>query len=283
MGGRNYQLFDEGDGFFYDVLRFPEGSFEKFRVRSLVGLVPLYAIERLEEKWIEPFKEFTEAMVWFVRNNAHVVQNVCYPLNVAGSTTHVLAIVDPEQTRRLLDRVFDPNEFWSPYGLRSMSKVHESEPFHFGERTVSYEPAEARSKIKGGNSNWRGPIWFPTTFMMIEALRKLGTAYGPAFKVRVGGPEGEEQPLWDAAKAMSDRLISIFTRDADGRRPCHGRREKFQTDPHWRDLILFYEYFHGDTGEGLGASHQTGWTGLVASLIDEWRRPEKRARTPADA
>lgn len=273
MGGRNYQLFDEADGFFYDVLRFPDGSFEKFRVRSLVGLVPLYAIERLEEKWMAPFKEFTEGMIWFVRNKAHVVQNVCYPLHRDGDTTHVLAIVDSDQTRRLLDRIFDPLEFWSKYGLRSMSKVHHDEPFHFAERTVRYEPAEAEAKIKGGNSNWRGPIWFPTTFLMIEALRKLGTAHGPDFKVRVGGPLGEEKPLWDAAKEMSDRLISIFTRDADGRRPCHGRREKFQTDPHWRDLILFYEYFHGDTGEGLGASHQTGWTGLVASLIDEWRKP----------
>ena len=273
MGGRNYQLFDEADGFFYDVLRYPDGSFEKFRVRSLVGLVPLYAIERLEEKWIEPFKEFRESMIWFVRNKAHVVQNVCYPLNREGTTTHVLAIVDYDQTRRLLDRVFDPNEFLSPYGLRSMSKVHGRDPFRFGERTVSYEPAEAEAKIKGGNSNWRGPIWFPTTFLMIEALRKLGTAYGPTFKVRIGGENGEEKPLWDAAKEMSDRLVSIFTRGADGRRPCHGQRTKFQTDPHWRDLILFYEYFHGDTGEGLGASHQTGWTGLVASLIDEWRRP----------
>jgi len=279
MGGRNYQLFDEADGFFYDVLRFPDGSFEKFRVRSLVGLVPLYAIERLEEKWMAPFKEFTEGMIWFVKNKAHVVQNVCYPLSRDGGTTHVLAIVDSQQTRRLLDRIFDPLEFWSEYGLRSMSKVHHHEPFHFGERTVRYEPAEAEAKIKGGNSNWRGPIWFPTTFLMIEALRKLGTAHGPDFKVRVGGALGEEKPLWDAAKEMSDRLISIFTRNEAGRRPCHGRREKFQTDPHWRDLILFYEYFHGDTGEGLGASHQTGWTGLVASLIDEWRKAPP-TRTP---
>jgi len=280
MGGRNYQLFDEADGFFYDVLRFPDGTFEKFRVRSLVGLVPLYAIERLEEKWIEPFKEFKEGMIWFVRNKSHVVQNVCYPLNREGTTTHVLAIVDPDQTRRLLDRVFDPNEFWSPFGLRSMSKIHEREPFLFGTRSVTYEPAEALAKIKGGNSNWRGPIWFPTSFLMIESLRRLGTAYGPTFKIRIGGEGGEEKPLWDGAKEMADRMIRIFTRDENGRRPCHGSREKFQTDPFWRDLILFYEYFHGDTGEGLGASHQTGWTGLVASLIDEWRKPPEPGGPP---
>ena len=273
MGGRNYQLFDEADGFFYDVLRFPDGTFEKFRVRSLVGLVPLYAIERLEERWMEPFKEFREGMLWFVRNKAHVVQNVCYEVNRNGATTHVMAIVDPKQTRLLLDRVFDPDEFFSKHGLRSLSKVHERYPFRFGERTVAYEPAEARSKIKGGNSNWRGPVWFPTTFLMIEALRKLGTAYGPDFKIQVGGEGGVEKPLYDAAKDMADRMIALFVRAENGRRPCHGNREKFQTDPHWKDLILFYEYFHGDTGEGLGASHQTGWTGVVASLIDEWRKP----------
>jgi hypothetical protein len=273
MGGRNYQLFDEQDGFFYDVLRFPDGSFEKFRVRSLVGLVPLYAVERLEERWIAPFKEFSESMKWFVSNKAHVVQNVCYPIDHEGQTTHVLAIVDPEQTRRLLERVFDPSEFLSDYGLRSLSRIHAERPFRFGDRVVNYEPGEAVSKIKGGNSNWRGPIWFPTTFLMIEALRKLGTAYGPDFNVTVGGEGGKAIPLYDAAKDMADRMIALFTRDESGRRPCHARRAKFQTDPHWRDFVLFYEYFHGETGAGLGASHQAGWTALVASLIDEWRRP----------
>jgi hypothetical protein len=277
MGGRNYQLFDEADGFFYDVLRYPDGGFEKFRVRSLVGLVPLYAIERLEETWLEAFAEFRKDMAWFLDNKADVVQNVCYPLHHAGSTTHVLAIVDPEQMRRLLERVFDPQEFWSDFGLRSLSRVHGEHPFHFGDRSVRYEPAEAEAKIKGGNSNWRGPIWFPTTFLMIESLRKLGAAYGPTFMVRIGGAEGAAVPLLEAAEAMADRLIAIFRRDAAGRRPCHGRREKFQTDPHWRDLILFHEYFHGDSGEGLGASHQTGWTALVASLIDEWRRPPQQS------
>jgi hypothetical protein len=138
---------------------------------------------------------------------------------------------------------------------------------------VRYEPAESDSKIKGGNSNWRGPVWFPTSFLMIEALRKLGTAFGPALKVPANGPDGPMINLFQVAEDLGNRMIRIFTRDAEGRRPVNAGRRKFQDDPYWRDLILFHEYFNGDTGEGLGASHQTGWTGLVASLIDEWRRP----------
>jgi hypothetical protein len=178
--------------------------------------------------------------------------------------------------RGLLARLLDPREFLSPYGMRSLSKHHERHPFRFGDASVCYEPAEAVSKIKGGNSNWRGPVWFPTSFLMIESLRKLGTAYGPTLTVDAPGDEGSDampHTLWDVAQDLADRMIRIFTRDAHGRRPCYGNLRKFQEDPHWRDLILFHEYFHADTGEGLGAAHQTGWTGLVASLIDEWRRP----------
>jgi hypothetical protein len=274
MGGRGYQLWDEGDGFFYDVLRFPDGSFEKFRVRSLVGLIPLYAVERLEDRWIEPFTEFRANLYWFLRNKRHVVQDVCHPIHREGGRVHVCAIVDEDQMRALMRRLLDPQEFLSPHGIRSLSKAHEQQPFHFWDREVRYEPAEALSKIKGGNSNWRGPVWFPTSFLMIESLRKLGTAYGPHLTVSVPGDEaGQPVALWKVAEDLANRMIRIFTRDASGRRPVYGARRKFQEDPHWRDLILFHEYFHGDTGEGLGASHQTGWTGLVASLIDEWRRP----------
>jgi hypothetical protein len=161
----------------------------------------------------------------------------------------------------------------SPFGLRSLSRCHADQPFRFGEKVVAYEPGEAESKIKGGNSNWRGPVWFPTTFLLIESLRKLGTAYGPMLQVPADGHDGPPRGLWDLAEEMANRMIRIFTRDDNGRRPVYGRLRKFQEDPHWRDLILFHEYFHAETGEGLGASHQTGWTGLVASLIDEWRRP----------
>ncbi len=273
MGGRNYQLWDEEDGFFYDVLRYPDGGFEKIRVRSLVGLIPLYAIERLEDRWIHPFAEFRKNFEWFLANQPELAQNVCYPVERDGQRVHVLAIVDEPQMKRLLARALEPTEFLSPYGLRSLSRCHAEHPFRLGASEVRYEPAEAETKIKGGNSNWRGPIWFPTSFLMIESIRKLGTAYGPGLKVRAGGDAGRDLALWEVAQELADRLIRIFTRDASGRRPVHGDVRKFQEDPHWRDLLLFFEYFHGDTGVGLGASHQTGWTALVASLIDEWRRP----------
>ncbi len=274
MGGRRYQLFDEEDGFFYDVLRYPDGSFEKFRVRSLVGLVPLYAVERLEERWMEPFQEFRSNLHWFLRNKRHIVADVCHMVTREDGRAHVCAIVDQGQMRSLLARVLDPEEFLSPYGMRSLSKYHDAHPFRFADREVRYEPGEAVSKIKGGNSNWRGPVWFPTSFLMIESLRKLGAAYGPQFTVKAPGDGGSPpMNLWEVAEELANRMIRIFTRGADGRRPVYGRLRKFQDDPHWRDHILFHEYFHADTGEGLGASHQTGWTGLVASLIDEWRRP----------
>jgi hypothetical protein len=273
MGGRKWQLWDEEDGFFYDVLSYPDGTHEKFRVRSLVGLIPLYAIERLEDQWIAPFKEFRSNLHWFLENKKHIVQDVCHPLVRDGRASHVCAIVNEAQIKGMLRRVLDPDEFMSPWGLRSLSRYHEQHPFFLGHRSVRYEPAESDAKIKGGNSNWRGPVWFPTSFLMIESLRKLGTAFGPTLKVPANGRDGELLNLWQVAEGLANRLIRIFTRDEEGKRPVYGNRRKLQDDPHWRDLILFHEYFNGDTGEGLGASHQTGWTGLVAALIDEWRRP----------
>ena len=270
MGGQDYDLWDDQDGFFYDVLRYPDGSFHKFRVRSLVGLIPLYAIERLEEEWIQPFAEFRSNLEWFIVNRQDLVQRCCHTVERDGMKVHVLAIVNEEQVKRLLERVCDPSEFLSEWGLRSLSKVHEQAPFVFGASEVRYEPAEAQCKIKGGNSNWRGPVWFPTSFLMIESLRKLGKAYGPALSVKV--PGAPAMTVGEIAEQLANRMIGMFIRGKDGRRPIHGAARKFQDDPHWRDYVLFYEYFHGDTGQGLGASHQTGWTGLVASLIDEWRR-----------
>jgi len=272
MGGRRYALWDTEDGFFYDVLRHADGSFEKFRVRSLVGLVPLYAIERLEARWTAPFTEFRESTDWFVRNMADVAKDARVRIERDGETVDVLSIVDEEQLRGLLRRLLDPAEFMSPYGMRSLSRYHLDHPFTLGDRVLRYEPGESESKLKGGNSNWRGPVWFPTGFLMIESLRKLGTAYGPDLTVPANGPNSPAVPLREVARDLAERMIRLFLKDADGRRPLHGAREVFRSDPHWRDLVLFHEYFDGDTGEGLGASHQTGWTGLVASLIDEWRR-----------
>jgi len=208
-----------------------------------------------------------------LHNKPHIVGSLCLPINQDGRHDYLLAIVDDAQLRRMLQRILDPDEFLSPWGLRSLSKDHDAHPFHFADQEVRYEPGEAEVKIMGGNSNWRGPVWFPTSYLMIESLRTLAEAYGPRFMVPANGRSGALIPLEQVAEELANRLIRIFTRDASGRRPSPGDRRMFQEDPHWRDLILFHEYFHAESGEGLGASHQTGWTGLVASLIDEWRRP----------
>src|SRR5882724_752003 len=236
-GGRNYSLWDEKDGFFYDVLRYPDRSFHKFRVRSLVGIIPLYAIERLEVDWIESFPEFTANLEWFTENRQDLVQRVCYRIQHEGVDVHVLAIVDEYQTKRILERLIDPDEFLSDYGIRSLSKYHEQHPYVFGNSEVRYEPAESDNKIKGGNSNWRGPIWFPTSFLLIESLRKLGKAYGPSFTVNVPGNEGRPMTSNDLAREIANRLIRIFTCDTAGHRPVYGGTAKFQNDPHWRDLV----------------------------------------------
>jgi hypothetical protein len=269
MGGKHVSLWDEDDGFFYDVLKYPNGDYHKFKVRSLVGIIPMYAIERIEKSWIEPFAQFTRRMDWFLKNRQDIVARCCYPLKRDGDDVHVLAIFDQEQLHRLLERVFDPKEFLSDYGIRSLSKVHADEPFRFGNSEVRYDPAESNCKIKGGNSNWRGPIWFPTSFLLIESLKKLHKAFGSNYRKEL--PDGRSLTFNEMAGEIAERMIKIFTRNNDGIRPVFGGCPKFQNDPHWRDYILFYEYFHGDNGAGLGASHQTGWTGLVATLIDEWR------------
>src|SRR6185437_7569128 len=271
MGKRGYQLWDETDGFFYDVLRYPDGRFRKFRLRSLVGLIPLFAVERLEMPWIKPFTEFSGAFHWFLRNRPELVRNVVHTVGEGDQTTYVLTILDANQLTRIMERVLDESEFLSPYGIRSLSRTHLEHPFEFDGDVVGYEPAESTSKLKGGNSNWRGPLWFPTTFLLIESLRKLGAAFGPTFGVVVPASNGEPITFPQMAREIADRLIRIFTRDEHGHRAVYGGSLKFQDDPHWRDLLLFYEYFHGDNCAGLGASHQTGWTALVASLIDEWR------------
>jgi hypothetical protein len=273
MGGGGYSLWDDQDGFFYDVLRYPNGVYHKFRVRSLVGLIPLFAIERLDIGWVdEHFKEFYGSLKWFERNRKELFNSVVYPVTRKdGTQTIILTIVNLPQLHRLFDRIWNTEEFLSDFGLRSLSKAHAANPFECEGRIVGYEPAESDSKLKGGNSNWRGPIWFPTCFLLIDSLRKMGAA-GPFHKMSPPASGGKEIGFEDMAHGLADRLIRIFTRDASGRRPVFGFAKKFQEDPHWKDHLLFYEYFHGENGAGLGASHQTGWTALVAALIDEWRR-----------
>jgi hypothetical protein len=273
MGGREHALFDAEDGFFYDVLVKPDGTYERFRVRSLVGLIPMFAVERLELAWLEPFKEFKANLEWFLANRQDLVTEVIHPISGKdGLTTYLLSIVNTSQLRQLLAHMHDEREFLSRYGIRSLSKLHETEPFVWGGRRVQYEPAESASKIKGGNSNWRGPIWFPTTFLIIESLRKLGTAFGKHCTVRTPGNGGAPIEMTALAADIAHRMVDIFLADENGRRPVFGGAGTFTSDPYWRDHPLFYEYFHGDNGAGIGASHQTGWTALVANLIDEWPR-----------
>jgi hypothetical protein len=271
MGGQAYQLWDEDDGFFYDVLRYPDGRFQRFGVRSLVGLIPMYAIEVVDEVHERSLPTFFTSVKWFVRNRPDLVGHACFTDTWDGGARHVLSIVDQHQLERILQRLWDPAEFLSPAGIRSLSKYHEVHPFEFAGNEVRYEPAEADNKIKGGNSNWRGPVWFPTTFLLIESLVKFDSALQSKFLVKTPGSDRPLTPR-DMAEEIANRLIGLFTCGADGRRRIYGATEKFQTDPHWRDHLLFHEYFHGENGAGIGAGHQTGWTGLVANLIDEWRR-----------
>ncbi len=271
MGGRQYQLWDEKEGFFYDVLRYPNGEFHKFRLRSLVGLIPLYGIEVLDREELKAYPSFLRDVEWFIQNRPDLVGDACYVVD-DGRKRYVLSIADPNQFKRLLERIADPGEFLSPYGIRSLSKYHRDHPFRFGDRTLGYEPGEAEVKLKGGNSNWRGPVWFPTSYLLIHSFMRFSDALGPQFSVQIPGSDGRPVTPSAFAEEAANRMISIFKRDQDGKRPCFGAYGKFQDDPHWRECLLFNEYYHGDSGMGLGASHQTGWTGLVANLIDEWRR-----------
>ena len=268
MGGRNYQLWDEEDGFFYDVLRLPSGTFNKFRLRSMVGLIPLYAVEVINREDLDPHPEFLANVEWFIRNRPDLVGHACYTVD---GKRFVLAIADSTQFTRVLQHLWNPDEFLSAHGIRSLSKYHERQPFCFQGRCVGYEPGESNEKIKGGNSNWRGPLWFPTSYLLIRTLLKFARALGPEFTVQTSGSDGQPTTPLAMAAEVADRMIGLFRRDENGNRPCFGPYRKFQEDPHW-DYLLFNEYYHGDTGQGLGASHQTGWTGLVANLIDEWRR-----------
>jgi hypothetical protein len=269
MGGKDCQLWDEQDGFFYDVLRLPNGAFNRFRLRSMVGLIPLYAVEVIDREDLDPHPEFLGNVEWFIRNRPDLVGNACY--SVEGQR-YVLSIVDAGQFARVLQYIWDPEEFLSPHGIRSLSKYHEQHPFCFRGACVGYEPGESVERIKGGNSNWRGPLWFPTTYLLIRSLLKFSRALGPDFAVVTPGSKGQPiKPLAMAAE-IADRMIGLFRKHERGHRPCSGPHRKFQDDPHWRDLFLFNEYFHGETGQGLGASHQTGWTGMVANLVEEWRR-----------
>jgi hypothetical protein len=272
LGHEGISLWDEVDGFYYDVLH-AEGRHQPLKVRSLVGLVPLFAVETLEPSVVDALPGFKRRMQWFIDNRPELRQHVQLATGRDGGTRLLLSIVSRAQLPRVLRFMLDEREFLSPHGIRAVSRYHAEHPYVFRlgetEHRVAYEPAESSSGLFGGNSNWRGPIWFPMNYLLVESLQKFHHFYGDDLTVPF--PTGAERRLnlWDVAAEISRRLTRIFLRGADGRRPVHGGAEKFQADPHWRDLVLFYEYFHGDDGSGVGASHQTGWTALVAKLLQQ--------------
>jgi hypothetical protein len=272
LGGQGIGLWSEEDGFYYDVLHTPDMQHIPMRVRSMVGLIPLFATETFEPEDYGQLTGFCKRMQWFLEHNPEVRDHVDMSQKSSYGPRLLLTIANRRKLERIYRYVFDENEFLSPHGLRALSKYHEAHPFVLpldGQRhSVDYEPGESTSALFGGNSNWRGPIWFPLNFLLIEALQRIHYYYGDEFKVEYPTGSGAQLSLWQAARDISRRLSHIFLR-SDGRRPVYGNTALFQDDPHWRDLILFYEYFHGETGAGLGASHQTGWTALVAKLIEQ--------------
>jgi hypothetical protein len=272
-GGHGISLWNEEDGFYYDVLHLPDDQHHFLKVRSMVGLIPLYAVEVLEPEDIEAFPGFKRRMQWFLDNVPNVPHHIEMTQCSARGIRRQLSIVSRRKLGRILRYVLDEQEFLSPYGIRSVSKFHAQNPYVLSidghEYRVGYEPAESSSVVFGGNSNWRGPVWFPLNFLLIESLQMFHYYYGDDFKVECPTGSGRMMTLWEVAEDLSRRLTSIFLRGSDGRRPVFGGNELFQTDPNWRDLIPFYEYFNGDNGAGLGASHQTGWTALVAKLLQQ--------------
>ncbi|HXZ28434.1 MAG TPA: glucosidase [Terriglobales bacterium] len=272
IGRQGIELFDPEDGFYYDVLRFPDGTHFPLKVRSMVGLIPLFAVESFEDELLQRLRGFRTRLQWFMQHRPHLVKG-CACMEPGATGRRMMAIVNPERLRQVLKVMLDENEFLSPYGIRSLSRFHREHPYSLrldgSESAVAYAPAESPTGLFGGNSNWRGPVWFPVNYLIVESLQKFHHVLGPEFKVEFPTGSGKVMDLWEVAAELSRRLTRLFLRDPEGRRPVYGRSAKFQDDPHWRDLILFYEYFHGDDGSGLGASHQTGWTGLVAKLLQQ--------------
>jgi len=266
-------MWDEEDGFYYDLLRLPDGSAQRLKVRSMVGLLPLCATTVVEAWQRERIPRALAQMRERLSRMPELLETIhpTGPGHFGVAERGIIALVNPERLRRILSKMLDENEFLSPYGIRSLSRYHERHPYvfrvHGQEYRVDYLPAESNTGMFGGNSNWRGPVWMPVNAMIIRALQNFYLYYGDNFKIECPTGSGKMMNLFEVSKEISDRLTRIFTRDEQGRRPVYGGTEKFQTDPHWRDHLLFYEYFHGDNGAGLGASHQTGWTGLVAKLI----------------
>jgi hypothetical protein len=280
-------LWNEEDGFFYDVLRMPDGTKFPMKIRSMVGLIPLFAVETLEQEVLDQLPGFKRRLEWFVENRPDLTDNVACMMTGGKGERRLLAIADQEQLRDILKYMLDEREFLSPHGIRALSQFHRNNPYTLHvdgrEHRVDYEPGESSTGLFGGNSNWRGPIWFPVNFLLVESLQKFHHYLGEDFMVEFPTGSGKMMTLWEVAGELSRRMTRIFLRDEKGRRPVFGDLEKFQTDPHWRDPVLFHEYFHGDSGAGVGASHQTGWTGIVTKLMLQSGESRTRKKRKAEA
>jgi hypothetical protein len=273
LGADDISLWDEEDGFYYDVLHLPGAQSFPMKVRSMVGLIPLFAVETLEPEVLSRLPGFKRRLEWFIDNRPDLTANVACMRTPGDDERRLLSVVSRERLRRVLRVMLDEREFLSPYGVRALSRFHREQPYTLRVNgtvhRVDYEPAESSTGLFGGNSNWRGPVWFPVNYLLVESLQKFHHYLGDDFKVECPTGSGQMMNLSEVAAELSRRLSRIFLRDESGHRPVFGRVEKLQTDPHWRDLVLFHEYFNGDDGSGVGASHQTGWTGLVAKLLQQ--------------
>jgi hypothetical protein len=280
--GDDTGMWDEEDGFFYDVLRLPDGRAERLKVRSMVGLLPFCAVTVFEGETLWKDPKVAKRFNRFLSDRPELRSFIHDPLKPGRDDLRLAAILDETKLRRVLARMLDENEFLSPFGIRSLSRHHAEHPYVLSaggqDHTVTYRPAESDSPVFGANSNWRGPIWMPVNALIIRALLQYHAYYGDDFTIECPTGSGRRMTLYQIADDLSRRLARIFLRDGEGRRPVFGSTKKFQDDPHWRDLILFYEYFHGDNGAGIGASHQTGWTGLIARTLHLFATAESPVR-----
>jgi hypothetical protein len=281
LGDDGICLWNEKDGFFYDVLHLPNGTRTPLKVRSMVGLIPLYAVQIMEPELLDSMPGFKMRLEWFIENRKDLTEHMACMETEGHKQRRLFSITDREQLRRILVVMLDEKEFLSPHGIRALSRYHKEHPYMLDvagvNHQVDYEPGESTTGLFGGNSNWRGPIWFPVNFLLIQALRRFHEYYHESFRVECPTGSGKMMNLDEVADEISRRLVSTFQRDDQGRRPVFGANEKFQADPHWRDYVPFHEYFHGDSGAGVGASHQTGWTALVTKMICELSLKQKAA------
>ena len=275
--------WDEAEGFFYDILEMPDGNYIPLKVRSLVGLTTLFAVLNIPKTVFEKLPDFTRRMQWFQKYQRQKHQLHLVVESIPGHTDLLLSLIPPKRLVRLLEAMLDEKEFLAPGGIRSLSKIHEpGYGVHIAgqEFGLRYEPAESSSGLFGGNSNWRGPVWMPMNYLLIGALQTYHHHYGDTLRVEFPTGSGHSVTLGEAARMLADRLVGVFRPDAEGHRPVNGTERRYATDPHFKDLILFYEYFHGDTSQGVGASHQTGWTGVVAQLITQFSEPQPPLPVP---